>query len=165
MNDLLRDMLDNLRGQRVDGDGRRPGRRHRQAAGPARREAAHLPRAVTLTTRTLAVLGAFTAREPRLRLADVAVAAGLPLTTTHRIVGDLVAWGALERAPDGTLSVGLRLWELASLAPRGPELREVALPFLEDLYTATRGRTSSWRSARTWRACSSSGSPARTPWA
>jgi DNA-binding IclR family transcriptional regulator len=93
---------------------------------------------MTLTTRTLQVLGAFTARRPRLRLAEVAAATGLPLTTAHRIVGDLVAWGALERAPDGTLSVGLRLWELASLAPRGPELREVALPFLEDLYTATR---------------------------
>lgn len=93
---------------------------------------------MTLTTRTLDVLSAFTVHHPRLRLAEVAVATGLPLTTVHRIVADLVAWGALERAPDGTLSVGLRLWELASLAPRGPALREAALPFLEDLYTATR---------------------------
>ncbi|MFB9378367.1 IclR family transcriptional regulator [Kineococcus gynurae] len=93
---------------------------------------------MTLTTRTLDVLGAFTARHPRLRLVEIAAATGLPLTTVHRIVADLVGWGALERDEDGTISVGLRLWELASLVPRGPELRNVALPFLEDLYTATR---------------------------
>jgi len=33
---------------------------------------------------------------------------------------------------------GLRLWEIGSLAPRGPGLREAALPFLEDLSQITR---------------------------
>ncbi len=73
-----------------------------------------------------------------MRLAHLATAAGLPLTTTHRIVADLLECGALERAPDGTLTVGLRLWEIGALAPRGHVLRDVALPFLEDLYVATR---------------------------
>ena len=49
-----------------------------------------------------------------------------------------MAWGALERDDTGRYHVGLRLWEVGSLAPRGTPLREVALPFLEDLYVVTR---------------------------
>jgi DNA-binding IclR family transcriptional regulator len=91
-----------------------------------------------LTTRTLEVLGAFTPdRGPVLTLAEISRAADLPLTTTHRIVGELVEWGALERTPSGELQVGLRLWQVASLAPRGLGLREIALPFMEDLYVAS----------------------------
>lgn len=37
----------------------------------------------------------------------------------------------------GRYQIGLRLWEPAALAPRGPALRQVALPYLEDLYEAT----------------------------
>src|SRR3712207_6569615 len=33
--------------------------------------------------------------------------------------------------------VGLRVWELGALAPRGLGLREAALPFMEDLYEVT----------------------------
>ena len=53
------------------------------------------------------------------------------------IVGALTAWGALERDAEGLYHVGLRLWELAALAPRGLALRQAALPYLEDLYEAT----------------------------
>jgi DNA-binding IclR family transcriptional regulator len=65
-------------------------------------------------------------------------AVGLPLSTTHRLVGELVEWGALERSDDGRYRIGLRLFELGSLAPRGLGLREAALPFMEDLYDVTR---------------------------
>src|SRR5690606_5290910 len=57
--------------------------------------------------------------------------------TAHRLVGELADWGALEREPDGGYRIGLRLWEVATLAPRGIGVREAALPFLEDLYEAT----------------------------
>ena len=50
---------------------------------------------------------------------------------------ELVGWGALERGADGRYRIGLRLWEIASLAPRGLGLREAAMPFLEDLYEVT----------------------------
>ena len=91
----------------------------------------------SLTTKTLDVLGAFTPQRPRLSLSEIARVAGLSLTTTHRIVGDLVEWRALERSTNGRYQVGLRLFETASLSPRGLPLREVALPFMEDLYEAT----------------------------
>lgn len=90
-----------------------------------------------VATKVLDVLGSFRATAPELTLTDVAARAGLPLTTAHRIVGELAAAGALERAPDGRYRVGLRVWEIGALAPRGHGLRESAMPFLEDLYEAT----------------------------
>lgn len=45
--------------------------------------------------------------------------------------------GALERDEDGRYAVGLRLLEIAALAPRGHGLRATALPYLEDLHHAT----------------------------
>ncbi|MFG3295968.1 IclR family transcriptional regulator [Streptomyces sp. NPDC048179] len=87
--------------------------------------------------RLLAVLAAFDHGHPALSLTDISRRAGLTLTTAHRLVGALTAWGALERDADGFYHVGLRLWELAALAPRGLALRQIALPYLEDLYEST----------------------------
>ncbi|QKZ17382.1 IclR family transcriptional regulator [Streptomyces chartreusis] len=87
--------------------------------------------------RLLAVLGAFDLEHPALSLTDISRRAGLSLSTAHRLVAALTEWGALERDDAGLYHVGLRLWELAALAPRGLALRQVALPYLEDLYEAT----------------------------
>jgi DNA-binding IclR family transcriptional regulator len=92
----------------------------------------------SLVDRALGVLAAFSPDKAELTLSDIARRAGLPLTTTHRIVGELARWGALERTERGGYQVGLRLWEIGALAPRGHGLREIAMPFLEDLYVATR---------------------------
>jgi len=85
----------------------------------------------------LAVLGAFTRDRPGLSLSDVSRAVDVPLSTAHRLVGELCSWGALERDDDGRYRIGLRIWELGALAPRGLGLREAALPFMEDLYEVT----------------------------
>jgi DNA-binding IclR family transcriptional regulator len=87
--------------------------------------------------RALQLLETFSPEHTGLTLTEMARRSGLPLTTTHRIVGDLLTWGALERDTDGRFRIGLRLWETASLAPRGLGLRELALPFLEDLSQVT----------------------------
>jgi DNA-binding IclR family transcriptional regulator len=91
----------------------------------------------SVTGRVLGVLAAFCAERPELTLTEISRRAGLPLTTAHRIVGELTAWGALERVA-GRYRIGLRLWEVGALAPRGLGLRESAMPFLEDLYEVTR---------------------------
>jgi DNA-binding IclR family transcriptional regulator len=88
--------------------------------------------------RALRVLGAFTPTHPSLGLSELARRAGLPVSTVHRMVAELVEWGALERGADGCYRIGLHLWEVAALAPRGMALRERALPFLEDLSQVTR---------------------------
>jgi DNA-binding IclR family transcriptional regulator len=54
------------------------------------------------------------------------------------MVAELVEWGALERVGRGRYRIGLRLWQLGSLAPQARTLRDVALPFLNDLLEVTR---------------------------
>lgn len=90
--------------------------------------------------RALGLLGAFDPAHRRLTLSELSRRAGLPLSTARRQAERLVAWGALERSADGGFVVGLRLWEIASLAPRSVGLREAAMPYMEDLYEATRHR-------------------------
>ena len=92
----------------------------------------------TVTGRVLAILSAFSADAAALSLSAIARSAGLPLSTAHRLVGELTGWGALERGADGRYRIGLRLWEVGALAPRSLGLRERAMPYLEDLYEATR---------------------------
>lgn len=85
----------------------------------------------------LGVLDAFSHERSAYRLSELARRADLPLSTAHRLVSELTRWGALERGADGRYRIGLRLVEIAALCPRGIELRDVALPFMEDLYEAT----------------------------
>jgi len=91
----------------------------------------------TVTSRVLAILAAFDAGHRSLSLADLARRAGLPLSTAHRLVGELVSWGALRKLDDG-YAIGSRIWELGLLAPAEADLRQVAAPFISDIYAATR---------------------------
>ncbi len=92
----------------------------------------------SVTSRALGVLDAFDAQHPRLTLSEVAERSGTPLTTTHRLLAELAAWGALVRRPDGRYEIGRKLWDLGLLAPVQLELRQVASAFLLDVHTATR---------------------------
>jgi DNA-binding IclR family transcriptional regulator len=90
-----------------------------------------------VTARALDLLGAFDTGHRRLTLTQLAGRAHLPMATAHRLVAELAAWGALTRRADGCYEVGDRLWTLGLLAPVQGELREVAAPFLQDLFAAT----------------------------
>jgi DNA-binding IclR family transcriptional regulator len=91
----------------------------------------------SVTGRALSLLAAFDEEHRRLGLTELADRAGLPLATAHRLVGELVAFGALARTPSGDYVVGRRLWDLGLLAPVQTGLREDASPYLHDLYGAT----------------------------
>src|SRR3954470_15682989 len=91
----------------------------------------------TVTSRALSLLGAFDEDHRVLSLSQLAERAGLPVPTAHRLVGELVAWGALSRTTAGEYVVGRRLWDVGLLAPAQSGLRELASPYLHDLYGAT----------------------------
>lgn len=91
----------------------------------------------TVTGRALALLGAFDEEHRRLTLTELAERAALPVPTAHRLVGDLVEWGALTRTGTGEYVVGRRLWDVGLLAPAQTGLRQIASPYLHDLYGAT----------------------------
>jgi DNA-binding IclR family transcriptional regulator len=91
----------------------------------------------SVTSKVVAILDAFSADAPRLSLQGLAERTGLPQSTTYRLASELVEWGGLERGAGG-YQIGLRLWEIGELARRGEQLRDVAVPFMQDLYDATR---------------------------
>jgi DNA-binding IclR family transcriptional regulator len=92
----------------------------------------------TVTSRALALIGAFDEQHRRLSLTALAARADLPLPTAHRLVAELVGWGALARTSSGEYVVGRRLWDVGLLAPVQAGLVESASPYLHDLYAATR---------------------------
>ncbi|KAB1650526.1 IclR family transcriptional regulator [Pseudoclavibacter endophyticus] len=92
---------------------------------------------MTACGRVLAVLEVFDEDHITLTLSEISRRAGLSLSTTHRLVGELHRWGALERGSDGRYAVGMRVLELGALEPQGLRLREAAKPYLGDLHAAT----------------------------
>ncbi|MFJ9380749.1 IclR family transcriptional regulator [Streptomyces sp. NPDC101455] len=71
------------------------------------------------------------------RLSELSERTGLPKPTVHRLSADLVRLGWLERVGP-RYRLGAKLFELGSLVPHRLDLREAALPFLQDLFEATR---------------------------
>ncbi|WP_149828474.1 IclR family transcriptional regulator [Streptomyces tailanensis] len=71
------------------------------------------------------------------RLSELSERTGLPKPTVHRLAADLIRLGWLERTGP-QYRLGAKLFELGSLVPRRRDLRETALPFLQDLFEATR---------------------------
>ena len=82
----------------------------------------------SVTSRALAVLGTFDTAHPRRTLTEISEASGLPLSTTHRLIAELVAWDGLHRGADGRYEIGRKIWDLGALAAVSRELRETALP-------------------------------------
>lgn len=91
----------------------------------------------SVVDRALSVLGAFDRQNRTLTLSDISRRSGLPLATTHRIVNRLHSWGALERNDEGSYSIGIRLWETGTLAPRCSPLAEAAQAHLMELRART----------------------------
>lgn len=90
-----------------------------------------------VSERLLTVLECFDVTTPQLTLTEIAEKTGLPLSTARRLVVVLTQWGGLERIVDNKYRVGMRLWQIGSLAPQQRDLRALALPLMHDLYEAT----------------------------
>ncbi|RKO23742.1 IclR family transcriptional regulator [Pseudarthrobacter phenanthrenivorans] len=116
------------------------GRTARPVSAPARPKAADggasAQQAASVTSRALALLGTFDAEHSVQSLSAMARRAGLPVATAHRLAGELVAWGGLEKA-NGEYRVGQRIWRLGLLAPAQQNIAEVAAPFMQDVLFVT----------------------------
>lgn len=87
--------------------------------------------------RIMRVLSCFSEDEPAVGAGEIAARSGIPVSTVHRLLSDLVDEGLLSRAPGRTYTIGARLWELGELSPLSLRLRETALPHMVRLYEAT----------------------------
>jgi DNA-binding IclR family transcriptional regulator len=94
-------------------------------------------RPVSVAGKVMAILDAFAPGDRGVTLTEICRRSGLPLATGHRLLGELTSGGFLERHPDGTYRIGIRLWRIAAQSPAAAGLRELALPHMEDLYEAT----------------------------
>jgi DNA-binding IclR family transcriptional regulator len=84
------------------------------------------------------LLSSFDHEHTHLRLSDLSRRAGLPLSTTHRMVTELLELGMLERDQDNFLCIGVAMWKFGLLTPKTYGIQRVALPFMQDLYATTR---------------------------
>jgi DNA-binding IclR family transcriptional regulator len=96
------------------------------------------PTRASVATRLLSLLGAFRPGDEALTLTELSRRTSLPQPTALRLLRELTDWGALERTPSGRYQVGLRLFHVGMLAPAQRSLREVALPFMQDLFEVTK---------------------------
>jgi DNA-binding IclR family transcriptional regulator len=91
----------------------------------------------SVASKIVAILHAFRPSTSEMSLNQLAGRSGLAVSTAYRHASELVELGILETGKRGGYRIGLRLWEIASLAERGLPLREIALPYMLDLYEVT----------------------------
>ena len=90
----------------------------------------------TVLGKGVAILRAFTVDDQAVPLAELVRRTGLHKATVHRLCGELVGLGLLDKAASGyRLSGGL--FELGMRASVERSLLELAMPFLQDLYERT----------------------------
>lgn len=87
-------------------------------------------------SRAVAVLETFDIETRDLSATEIAERADMPLSTAHRILGELVRLELLERTPDRRYRIGLHLWELAVRSPGALGIRQIALPTLRAAHAA-----------------------------
>jgi DNA-binding IclR family transcriptional regulator len=91
----------------------------------------------SVASRVTAILMAFRSGGTH-SLTELAGLAGLPLSTTHRLVGELVSRRVLERTAGGSYRVGLPLRMIGGgWIPQPPPLLEWTLDVIADLATVT----------------------------
>ena len=73
------------------------------------------------------------AREPGLGFAAIRDRLGLPSSSCHHLIATLCQVGALQARADRGYVLGLRLFELGSIAANQRQLNELALPALKQL--------------------------------
>ena len=99
------------------------------------------PNKDTVLDRVLRILSAFDARRRHLSVTDLSRLAGIPLASTYRLVSQLAQEDILTRYADGTVGLGMRLWELAARSSPAVSLRTAAMPFLDDVQAIFRQHT------------------------
>lgn len=91
--------------------------------------------------RLVRVLETFTPTRTVQTTSEIGRRADLPSSTAHRIVGELVDAGLLERDESRRVRIGTRLWELATRSSDALRLRQIAMPHMERVQARVREHT------------------------
>jgi DNA-binding IclR family transcriptional regulator len=90
-----------------------------------------------VTSKVVSILLTFTDGNVQ-SLTEIARLAGLPVSTAHRLVAELAAWGVLERTDDAHYRAGVPLKVIGSRSAQASSLQERARRVMEDVSSATR---------------------------
>lgn len=91
----------------------------------------------TAAGRVLSLLSAFSGGRGSFTLSELSRSANLSLTTTHRLVKEMIEWGGIEADCDGRYRLTLKILDLATSSTEALQLRERALPYLVELHRRT----------------------------
>lgn len=97
---------------------------------------AKAPGSIQVIERMMTLLDALAVSPEPASLKHLASATGLHPSTAHRILAAMTAANFVERQDAGTYRLGIRLLELGNLVKSRINLREVALPFMQELHEA-----------------------------
>ena len=86
--------------------------------------------------RVAALLGSFTSRKSELSLSEIAAKSGIPSSTAHRLLSELVRTGLVQKRTD-RYSPGPALWRAGVVATSYQQIREAAYPALSYLSELT----------------------------
>lgn len=92
-------------------------------------------------SRNVRILETFNQGTRDLSLTQITHRSGMASSSVYRLVSELAALGLLEKLPNRRYRIGLRLWELANRTPGALGLREVAMPYLQDVQATVRQHT------------------------
>lgn len=92
---------------------------------------------IQVLDRAMRVLDILARQQDPVPLKDVAAAADLHTSTTHRILNDLVVGRYVERVDSGLYRLGMRLLELGSLVKGRLDVREAAIGPMRELHKRT----------------------------
>lgn len=95
----------------------------------------------SVISRVVRVLETFSAERTVQTASEIGRRAGLPRSTAHRLVEELVSAGVLERDEEHRVRLGMRLWELALRGSTALGLRQAALPHMEAVQAEIRQHT------------------------
>lgn len=102
---------------------------------------ANSPTGDSVTDRLVRVLDTFTPNRTVQTAAEIGRRSELPRSTAHRLVGELVEAGLLERDDDRRIRIGMRLWELATRSSQALRLRQASMPAMESVQSRIREHT------------------------
>jgi len=95
---------------------------------------ARAPGSIQVIERMISLLDALAESADSASLKQLATATGLHPSTAHRILAAMTQARFVERQDAGTYRLGIRLLELGAIVKSRIDLREVALPFMQELH-------------------------------
>lgn len=102
---------------------------------------ANSPSGDSMIERVARILESFSSTRVAQTPSDIARRSNLPNSTAHRLVAELVDAGLLEREESGAVRIGMRLWELTTRGSHALGLRQIAMPFMEEVQSRVKEHT------------------------